>query len=157
LSVPTLGERFLRERDVSFTSHPYDYRKKGTEAASLALGIPEAAAIKTLVVKLEDGRFVFLLACGDREVSMRSLARELGVKGAELATERDAERLTGYQLGGMGPFGSRTALPVCVDLAVLGHDRVYVNGGKRGLLVGMDPETLVGVSGARLVDVAVES
>ena len=140
--MPTLGERVLTERGVAFTSHAYDYRKKGTEAASEALGIPNGATIKTLVVKLQDGRFVFLLASGDREVSMRALARDVGAKGAELASERDAERLTGYQVGGIGPFGSRTALPVY--------------GVRRGLLVGLHPERLVEAAGAQLVDVGQE-
>ena len=104
------------------------------------------------VVRLSDARDVFVLVAGDRSVSMRNLARALGVKSAALASERDTERLTGYRVGGIGPFGSRTKLPIFVDLAALDHDRVYVNGGRRGLLLSMEPEALIEVCGAELID-----
>ena len=149
----SLGERALKELGLSFSSHEYDYRKKGAEAASAALGLPLSAALKTLVVELSDGRFVFVLVPGGLSVSMRNLARALGVKSADLASERDTERLTGYQVGGIGPFGSRTPLPIYVDVSALDAERVYVNGGRRGLLLGLDPEDLVETAGAELIDV----
>lgn len=149
----SLGEQALARTGVPFTRHEYDYRKKGAEAASAALGIPLAAALKTLVVALADGRFVFVLMPGHLTVSMRALARALGVKGADLAPERDTERLTGYRVGGIGPFGSRTPLPVFVDLRVLDLERVFVNGGRRGLLLGLEPEALIQAAQAELVDV----
>lgn len=152
--MPSLGEQALSAAGVAYTTHPYDYRRKGAEAAAEALDIPLAAALKTLVVKLDRSRFVFLVASGDRSVSMRALARSLGARSAELASERDAERLTGYRVGGISPLGSRLALPVYVDLAALDHQRVYVNGGRRGLLLGLDPEALIGAAAAELVDVA---
>jgi Cys-tRNA(Pro)/Cys-tRNA(Cys) deacylase len=149
----SLGEQALRALGLRFSSHEYDYRKKGAEAAAAALGVPLAAALKTLVVELSDGRFVFVLVPGDRSVSMRNLARALCVKSAELASERDTERLTGYRVGGIGPFGSRTPLQIFVDASALDQDRVFVNGGRRGLLLGMDPEELVETAGAELIDV----
>jgi Cys-tRNA(Pro) deacylase len=148
----SLGEQQLRELGVAFATHEYDYRKKGAEAAAEALGVPLSAALKTLVVRLSDDRDVFVLVAGDRSVSMRNLARALGVKSASLASERDTERLTGYRVGGIGPFGSRTKLPVFVDLAALDHDQVYVNGGRRGLLLSMEPEVLIEACGAELID-----
>jgi Cys-tRNA(Pro)/Cys-tRNA(Cys) deacylase len=151
--MASLGEQELRRLGVAFTSHTYDYRIKGAEAASEALGIPLASAIKTLVIRLADGRFIFLCVPGGTSVSMRSLARALGVRGAELASERDAERITGYRVGGIGPFGARTPLELYLDLGALDHERVYINGGRRGLLLCLDPEELVESGRAELLDV----
>lgn len=129
--MASLGQKALQRAGVAYSSHEYDYRIKGAYAAAEALQLPLSSTLKTLVVKLSDGRFVFVLIPGGMSVSMRSLARALQVKSAELSTERDAQRLSGYQVGGVGPFGSRTALPVFLDLRALDHPRVYVNGGRR--------------------------
>jgi len=154
----SLGERALRERGVAYVAHEYDYRKKGAEAAAEALGVELSATLKTLVVRLDGGprgdRFVFLLESGDRQVSLKGFARAVGAREAELAPERDAERLTGYQVGGIGPFGSRTALPVYVDLEAARHERVLVNGGRRGLLLELTLDDLLRAADAELVDVA---
>ena len=83
----------------------------------------------------------------------RGRQRALGAKQAQLANERDAERLTGYRVGGIGPFGSRTALPVYVDISILDHERIFINGGRRGLLLGLDPEHLIEAAHAEIVDV----
>jgi Cys-tRNA(Pro)/Cys-tRNA(Cys) deacylase len=154
--MASLGEQELKRLGVPFTSHEYDYRIKGAEAASGALGIPLSAALKTLVIRLADERYVFLCVPGGSAVSMRNLARALHVKGAELASERDAERLTGYRVGGIGPFGSRTPLPLYLDLGALDHAQVYINGGRRGLLLRLDPEQLVESGRAELIDVGRE-
>jgi Cys-tRNA(Pro) deacylase len=152
--MASLGEKELTSKGVAFTSHEYDYRKKGAEAAAEGLGVNISATVKTLVVKLATGRYVFLCVCGDTKVSMRNFARAVSAKSADLASERDTERLTGYSLGGIGPFGSRTPLDVFIDLSVLDHDRVYINGGRRGLLLGFDPETLIDAANAEVIDVA---
>jgi Cys-tRNA(Pro) deacylase len=150
--MPSLGEKALLARGVPFTSHEYDYRIKGAEAAAAALGLRLEETVKTLVVRLADDRTILLLVCGAADVSLKGLARTLGVKHAELASERDAERLTGYRVGGIGPFGTRTTLPTYADLDLLDHERVYVNGGRRGLLLGMAPEDLIEAAGAELVE-----
>lgn len=152
-NMASLGEKALDALGVLYTSHEYDYRKKGAEAAAEALDVPLSATLKTLVVALPDKEFVFLMAPGDCSVSMRNLARTLQVKQADLASERDAQRLTGYQVGGIGPFGSRTTLPVYIDLKALDHDKVYFNGGRRGLILGIETETLLEAAQAELVDV----
>ena len=154
--MASLGEQHLRSRGIPFTSFEYDYRKKGAEAAARSLGLPPSAMLKTLVVRLADGRTVLLLEPGDKEVSMRNLARALGVKAAELATEREAERLTGYRVGGIGPFGTRTELPVFVELSSAAHDQVYVNGGRRGLILGLDLDVVMEAARAELVDASIE-
>ena len=151
--MASLGQKALAHKGVACSAHEYDYRKKGAEAAAEALGLPLGAMLKTLVVRLSDGRHVLLLAPGAADVSMRSVARALKVKSAELATERDASRLTGYQVGGIGPFGCRTPLPVLLDLAAVEHDRVYVNGGRRGLILGLALDDLIAAAEAELVDV----
>lgn len=152
--MASLGEKALNAMNVSYSSHEYDYRKKGAEAAAEALEIPLSATLKTLVVALPDKEFAFLMAPGDVSVSMRNFARTLKVKSAELASERDAQRLTGYQVGGIGPFGSRTPLPVYVDLKALDYDTVYFNGGRRGLILGIETEALLDAAQAELVDVS---
>ena len=103
--------RYLREQGVAFTEHRYEHRVKGAAYAAEALGLDAAMVAKTLVAELDDG-FAFALVPGDRELSLRGLARAAGARSAALASERDAQRLTGYQIGGISPFGSRTALPV---------------------------------------------
>ena len=97
---------------------------------------------------------MFLLVPGEISVSMRKMSRALGVKSVEMASERDAERLTGYRVGGIGPFGSRTRLPVFLELQAVEQDRVFFNGGRRGLLLGLEVETLMNALAAELVDVA---
>jgi Cys-tRNA(Pro) deacylase len=152
--MPSLGEKVLKEKGIPFSSVEYDFRKKGADAASEALGIPISATLKSLVVKTADNDFIFLLIPGDRSVSMKSLARILGVKSAEMASQRDTERLTGYQVGGISPFGSRTPLPVYVDLGVADHEKVYINGGRRGLLLCVEPDDLIRAVEAELIDVS---
>ena len=152
--MASLGEKALQELGVSFTSHPYDYRQKGAKPAAEALGIPLEATFKSLVIRLHDKSFVFLLAPGGRAVSMRKFARAIGTKSAELASERDAERLTGYRVGGIGPFGSRTSLPVYLDLEAIEQDLIYFNGGRRGLLLSMHPEQFLEAANAELIETA---
>jgi Cys-tRNA(Pro)/Cys-tRNA(Cys) deacylase len=152
--MASLGQQELDRRGVRYTSHEYDYRIQGSEAAALALGLPLVTMVKTLVVRLSDDSHVLLLASGSTVVSMRGFARALGVKGADLASERDAERLTGYRVGGIGPFGTRNRLRTYTDLRLLDHERVYVNGGRRGLLLGLSPEALIEAAEAELLDVS---
>ena len=153
--MASLGQRALKDLGIAHSVHEYDYRQKGAEAAADALAAPLSAMLKTLVVELSDGRHVFLLVPGDKDVSMRSVARALGVKSAQLAAERDAQRLTGYRVGGIGPFGSRTPLPVLVELSAVEHERVFVNGGRRGLVLGLEVDDLISAATAELVDAAV--
>jgi Cys-tRNA(Pro)/Cys-tRNA(Cys) deacylase len=130
----TRGVRYLREQGVPFEEHRYEHRVKGAAYAAEALGLAAAVVAKTLVVQLDDG-FAFALVPGDRELSLRGLARAAGSRSAALAAERDAERLTGYRIGGISPFGSRSALPVFAVAEWLARERVALNGGGRGVIV----------------------
>lgn len=130
----TRGMRYLREHGVPFVEHRYEHRVKGAAYAAEALGLDAAMVAKTLVAQL-DGAFAFALVPGDRELSLRGLARAAGARSAALAAERDAQRLTGYQIGGISPFGSRTQLPVYAVADWLARERVALNGGARGVIL----------------------
>lgn len=150
-STPAL--RLLRDTDVAHTLHPYRYQGGGTGGFTEATGIDEHTVIKTLVFDGDAGPTIVLMH-GDREVSVRALARHLGVKHMEPASPAAAERVTGYRVGGISPFGTRQVLPVVVQASVLDLPRVHVNAGSRGLLVGIDPAAFVDVLGATTADVA---
>lgn len=141
----TRGMRYLREQGVHFTEHRYEHRVKGAAYAAEALGLDPAMVAKTLVAHVDDG-YAFALVPGDRELSLRGLARAAGARSAALATERDAQRLTGYAIGGISPFGSRTALPVYAVDGWLARERVALNGGARGVIL-----ELAGADLARLL------
>lgn len=145
----------LKKHGVAFTEHVYDYVEHGgTRVSSERLGVDEHAVVKTLVMEDEDKKPLVVLMHGDREVSTKNLARQIGKKRVEPCRPEVAERHSGYQVGGTSPFGLRKPMPVYVERTVLSLPRVYVNGGRRGFLVGIDPRELVRVAGAREVDTA---
>ena len=145
----------LRRHQVTFTEHPYRYEDRGgTRVSSRELGVPEHAVIKTLVMEDEDRTPLIVLMHGDREVSTRQLARALGRRRIEPCDPAVAERHTGYQVGGTSPFGTRKVLPVYVEASILDLDRIYINGGRRGFLVGIAPADLVRALGATPVHAA---
>jgi Cys-tRNA(Pro) deacylase len=151
----TQALRALEDARVSFGLHPYEYVPRGgTRASSEALGVDEHIVVKTLVFEVDGKKPVVVLMHGDRQVSGKALARYLGVKNAAPADPAVAERHTGYQVGGTSPFGTRKPLPVVVQASVLALPRVYVNGGRRGLLVDVDPQVFVELLGAVAAEVA---
>jgi Cys-tRNA(Pro) deacylase len=152
----TAAVRVLREHHVDFTQHPYDYEPRGGTAVSAReLGVDEHAVIKTLVMQDDAARPLIVLMHGDREVSTKALARQLGVKGIEPCAPAVADRHSGYQVGGTSPFGTRKRMPVYMERTIADLPRLYVNGGRRGYLVGMTPADLVRVLAPTLVDVAI--
>ena len=151
----TAAVRVLRERGVDFSHHPYAYEERGGTAVSAReLGVPEHAVIKTLVMEDEAKRPLVALMHGDREVSTKALARAIGVKTIAPCAPADADRHSGYQVGGTSPFGTRKAMPVYAQRTIVDLPRVYINGGKRGYLVGMAPADFVRVLAPTLVDMA---
>jgi Cys-tRNA(Pro)/Cys-tRNA(Cys) deacylase len=140
----TRGTLALDRLAVDYARHPYEHRVKGAAYAAEALGIEPSRLAKTLVVAI-DGDPVFVLVPGDRELSLKALARIAGGRSATLVEPRDAERLTGYVVGGISPFGARTKLPVYAERSWLGHPRVALNGGARGLIVELASDDLVRV------------
>ena len=123
----------------------------GTAESARALGVDEHTVVKTLVMRDERAEPLIVLMHGDREVSTKNLAREIGVKGVEPCTPDEAQRASGYQVGGTSPFGTRKALRVFVEASVLELPRILINGGRRGYLVGIAPGVLVEQLGARPV------
>lgn len=151
----TSAIRMLREHRVDFTHHPYAYEERGGTAVSAReLGVSEHAVIKTLVMEDDAGKPMIVLMHGDREVSTKALARIVGVKTIAPCAPAVADRHSGYQVGGTSPFGTRRAMPVYVQRTLADLPRIYVNGGKRGYLVGMAPADLVRVLAPTLVDIA---
>jgi Cys-tRNA(Pro) deacylase len=136
----TQAVRFLREKNIPFEGHLYRYEEHGgTAVAAAALDAPEHAVIKTLVMEDERGKGMIVLMHGDREVSTKDLARFLGVKTVVPSDPGQAMRRTGYMVGGTSPFGTRTDLPVYAEATIFSMPRVFINGGKRGFLVSIDP------------------
>jgi len=153
-STPAI--RLLREFQVPFVEHEYRYEPHGgTRVAARALAIDEHAVVKTLVLEDDDGEAFIVLMHGDREVSLKALARQIGSKAVRMCDARTAQRHSGYVVGGTSPFGTRERMPVFVERSVLGMDRIYVNGGARGLLLEINPAALERVLAPKMVDVAV--
>jgi Cys-tRNA(Pro) deacylase len=153
----TPATRLLRERKLPYTEHLYRYEERGGTAASAReLRLDEHAVVKTLVMEDESGAPLIVLMHGDREVSVKALARQLGRKAIAPCRPEVAQRHSGYQVGGTSPLGTRKPLPVYVERSVLELPVIYVNGGSRGFLVGVDPKALVALLGATPVDAAIE-
>jgi len=149
----TAAVRVLREHGVAFTHHPYTYEQRGgTEVSARELGVPEHAVIKTLVMEDDAKRPCIVLMHGDREVSTKALARFLGVKTVVPCAPAVADRHSGYQVGGTSPFGTRRAMPVYMERSIADLPYVYINGGRRGYLVGMPPADLARVLNPVSVD-----
>ena len=155
-SPVTPALRTLKAAGVVFALCPYDYVPRGgARASSAALGVPLHAVVKTLVMEnAETKKPLLVLMHGDRAVSTKQLARALKVKSIEPCTPQVANRHTGYQVGGTSPFGTRKRLPVYVEQTILDLDRLWINGGKRGLLVSLTPADLVAVLSPTPVSVA---
>lgn len=152
----TQAVRYLREKRVEFIPHLYDYVEKGgTSESAKQLGVDEHAVVKTLVFETNDGKPLIVLMHGDRHVSTKGMARHLGVKSVEPASPERAAKWTGYLVGGTSPFGTRTQMPVYVEATIFKLERVYMNGGKRGFLVEIDPAILSRVLKVEEVDVGI--
>lgn len=152
----TPAVRALRQAGVAFTEHPYRYVEHGGTAAFAAqAGVDEHAVVKTLIMEDDAGKPLVVLMHGDREVSTKELARRLGVKAVRPCAPETAERHSGYMVGGTSPFGLRKPMPVYAEETVLELPRIYINGGKRGFIVGLEPKDLVRLLGPTPVRVAV--
>jgi Cys-tRNA(Pro) deacylase len=152
----TPAVRALRQAGVGFTEHPYAYVEHGgTASFAREFGVDEHSVVKTLVLEDEAKKPLVVLMHGDREVSTKELARVLGVKTVQPCTPETAERHSGYMVGGTSPFGLRKAMPIYMEQTILGLPRIYINGGKRGFLVGLDPKELARVLNPTPVNVAI--
>jgi Cys-tRNA(Pro) deacylase len=150
----TPATRQLDEAGAEYTKHRYDYRRSGAVEAARQMGVDEHTVVKTLVMTDDAGNPFIVLMHGDMEVSLKELARAMGARNVETTSRRDAQRLTGYTVGGISPFGAKKRLPVYVQSTVLGLPYLYINAGRRGYIVGMKPEALVPLLDPVSVDVA---
>ena len=152
----TPAVHFLKQHHVSFTEHEYRYEERGgTAVSSRALGVDEHVVIKTLVMADERKQPLIVLMHGDREVSTKNLARQIGAKTVAPCAPDVAQKHTGYLVGGTSPFGTRKPLPIYLERSIADLDRLYINGGARGFLVSMTPPELIRVLSPVLVDVGV--
>jgi Cys-tRNA(Pro) deacylase len=153
----TPATAWLRDRGVAFSEHPYDYVEHGgTGESARQLGVEEHAVVKTLVMQDERASPLVVLMHGDRQVSTKNLARAIGVKSVEPCKPEVAQRHSGYLIGGTSPFGfKREGVPVFVESSVLALPRIYINGGRRGYLIGIEPALLGPLLGAVAVQCAI--
>ena len=151
----TPATQLLRRKGVAFEVHPYAYVEHGGTAESARqLGVDEHAVVKTLVMQDESARPLIVLMHGDRTVSTKNLARQAGRKSIEPCRPDVAQRHSGYQVGGTSPFATRKPMPVFVEASVLELPRIWINGGRRGVLVSLAPAALVTLLGAQPVHCA---
>jgi Cys-tRNA(Pro) deacylase len=140
----TPAVRYLRGKKIDFKPHFYPFEEHGgTRHAAEVLKVPEHAVIKTLVMESESGRPLIVLQHGDRQVSTKQLARILGVKRIIPCEEGRAQKHTGYQVGGISPFGTKKTMPVYVEKGILALPTLYINGGKRGFLIEISPKAIL--------------
>jgi Cys-tRNA(Pro) deacylase len=152
----TPAVRLLRQEQVNFTAHPYPYEEKGGTAVSAReLGVDEHAVIKTLIMEDDFKNPLIVLMHGDRQVSTRELARIIGARSVSPCAPAVADKHSGYQVGGTSPFGTRKSMPVYLEETTLELPRIYINGGKRGFLVGLDPQDVVRLLEPTLVKVGI--
>ena len=152
----TPATRLLREKGVAYAEHTYrDEEHGGTAVSARELGVDEHAVVKTLIMEDQDGEPLVVLMHGDREVSVKALARQLSRKSIQICRPEVANRHSGYLVGGTSPFGTRKAMPVCLERSILELPRIYLNGGSRGFLVGLAPSEVVRILSPTLVDVAI--
>ncbi|MEO8005408.1 MAG: Cys-tRNA(Pro) deacylase [Betaproteobacteria bacterium] len=153
----TTAIRELRTHRIAFTDHLYEYEEKGgTTVSARELGVDEHAVVKTLVMEDDDKQPLVVLMHGDLKVSTKELARVIGVKTIAPCNPDTANRHSGYVVGGTSPFGTRKKMPVYMEQSILELPTIYINGGKRGYLVGVDPKDVVRVLSPVMVKVGIE-
>jgi len=151
----TPATQMLRAHGVTFTEHTYEYvQHGGAQHGAQALGLDLHAVVKTLVMQDQDARPLLVLMHGDRAVSTKNLARQIGAKSVEPCKPEVANRHSGYLVGGTSPFGTRRAMPVYIEASILDLPRIAINGGRRGYLVGIAPQVCVQLLGAKPVQCA---
>lgn len=151
----TPATQMLKDHRVAFTEHPYEYLEHGgAQHSAEVLGWDPYAVVKTLVMQDQDAKPLIVLMHGNRKVSTKLLARQIGAKSVEACTPEVANRHSGYWVGGTSPFGTRRRMPVFMEASILDLPKILINGGRRGYLVGLDPQICVTLLGARPVTCA---
>jgi Cys-tRNA(Pro) deacylase len=153
----TPATQYLRKHGIAHSNHLYAYEEHGgTKVSSRELNVPEHAVVKTLVMQDEHAKPLIVLMHGDHKVSTKELARQAGCKKVEPCTPETANRHTGFLVGGTSPFGTKKSMPVYIEASILDLPLIYINGGRRGYLVGVHPHDVMRALGAKPVKVALE-
>lgn len=153
----TPATAFLRKQGIAFTEHPYDYLEHGgAQHSAQVLGCDPFQVVKTLVMQDQDAQPLLVLMHGNRKVSTKNLARQIGAKVVEPCLPEVANRQSGYLVGGTSPFATRRSMPVYVEASILAIPNILINGGRRGYLIGIDPQILVSLLAATPVDCALK-
>jgi Cys-tRNA(Pro) deacylase len=151
----TPATAFLKANQVAFTEHPYEYLEHGgAQHSAEVLGFDPFSVVKTLVMQDQDAKPLLVLMHGNRKVSTKNLARQIGAKSVEPCKPEVANRHSGYLVGGTSPFGTRRAMPVFIEETILALPQIAINGGRRGYLVRLDPQVCVALLGAKSVQCA---
>jgi Cys-tRNA(Pro) deacylase len=151
----TPATQLLRKKGTTFTEHPYAYEEHGgTSVSSRELGVEEHVVVKTLVMQDEHAKPLIVLMHGDKTVSTKNLARQIACKSVEPCKPEVAQRHSGYMIGGTSPFGTKKAMPVYVEESILELEKIYLNGGRRGYLIGIAPSLLLELLAAKPVNCA---
>jgi Cys-tRNA(Pro) deacylase len=151
----TPATAFLKANGVAFSEHPYEYLEHGgAQHSAQVLGLDPFTVVKTLVMEDEKARPLLVLMHGNRTVSTKNLARQIGAKSVQPCKPEVASRHSGYLVGGTSPFGTRKQMPVYIEESILALPRIVLNGGRRGYLVGIDPQVCVKLLGAKPVNCA---
>lgn len=151
----TPATAFLKANQVAFTEHPYEYLEHGgAQHSAEVLGFDPFSVIKTLVMQDQDAKPLLVLMHGNRKVSTKNLARQIGAKSVEPCKPEVANRHSGYLVGGTSPFGTRRSMPVYIEESILTLPKIVINGGRRGYLVGLDPQVCAALLGAKPVQCA---
>jgi Cys-tRNA(Pro) deacylase len=152
----TPATQFLRKQGAVFTEHPYAYEEHGgTSVSARELGVEEHAVVKTLVMQDEHAKPLIVLMHGDKTVSTKNLARQIACKAIEPCKPEIAQRHTAYMIGGTSPFGTKKQMPVYVEQSILEMEKIYLNGGRRGYLIGISPILLIELIAAKAVNCAI--
>lgn len=153
----TPATQFLRKHGIEFSEHPYEYEEHGgTTVSARELGVDEHHVVKTLIMQDEAARPLIVLMHGDRKVSTKNLARQIGCKSVEPCKPEVANRHSGYLIGGTSPFGTRKAMPVYVEQSIFDLEKIYINGGRRGYLVGIAPQAMKSILPVTAVNCALQ-
>jgi Cys-tRNA(Pro) deacylase len=153
----TPATQFLKKNKISFTEHPYEYVDHGgARESARQLGVDLHQVAKTLIMEDENGKPLVVVMHGDMEVSTKNLARQTGAKRVAPCTPETAQKNSGYMVGGTSPFATRKKMPVWVESTLLQYPVIYLNGGRRGYLIGIAPDTLIKLLGAKEVTVGLE-
>ena len=139
----TPATNFLDRLGITYAKHTYDYQRKGSDVAADGLGVGLHEVIKTLIMQRDGGEPMIVLQHGDKEVSLKDLARQIGAKNVESCDVKDAQRHTGYLVGGISPFGTKRQMPVYAEETILHLLKFYINGGQRGFILEMTPTELL--------------